>query len=437
MKVLSEKQEKILNKRLSSQRRSSVHLTHGSKELNAINPFQTKDRMTPQDWVELVLGVIFLLPLRLLGIVIVTCVISLLLTLSALGKDISKPLPDHILKFQYFVGTKGSLLICYLCGIYNIRIKGRKADPAECKMFVVAPHSTCLDAVVMGATVGAAGVAKDELAATPIIGAGMVAGQTLFVKRDGKDSRKAIADAIKERIKRKSPWNRALLLFPEGTCTNRTSLISFRRGAFEPGASVQPVVLSWKFESFDPSWTAGSLNRTLIVLRTLTQLRHDVTVTFLPVVEPTEEEQADAALFTNNVRAKMAAELGVPTSEFSYNDMFLAKAAAKAKLQPAFVLPFTFASLESEVKSISKDIPKERLFEDTKSVLQRFSKAPKMTGEGRLSESQFNSISEKLHKDLDLRDGALSFTALSDAARQDGTVSFHTLLLACLAAKYT
>ena len=43
-------------------------------------------------------------------------------------------------------------------------------------------------------------------------------------------------------------------IFPEGTCTNRSSLITFKGGAFIPGVPVQPVCLEF-FHDYDyVSW---------------------------------------------------------------------------------------------------------------------------------------------------------------------------------------
>jgi hypothetical protein len=118
--------------------------------------------------------------------------------------------------------------------------------------------------------------------------------------------------------------------------------------------------------------------------------------------------------------------------------MFLAKAAAKAKLQPAFVLPFTFVSLEEEARQISAAITKEQLFEDTKTLLGRFGKAPGMRSEGRMSDKMYAAVEDKLHADIHVPDARarVAWPVLLRDGRSDGTVSFHTVLFALLRAKY-
>merc|ERR1712013_613735 len=72
-----------------------------------------------------------------------------------------------------------------------------------------------------------------------------------------------MGDTMKERSTDGKGWQQ-VLIFPEGTCTNRTALITFRLGAFIPGVPVQPVILrydncydtvTWTWEGI-PAWKA-------------------------------------------------------------------------------------------------------------------------------------------------------------------------------------
>ena len=87
--------------------------------------------------------------------------------------------------------------------------------------------------------------------------------QPLLVHRTDPDSRKKTLDTMKERSVEGKGWQQ-VLIFPEGTCTNRyqpthlslggrnfilslfrSALITFRLGAFIPGVPVQPVIIRW------------------------------------------------------------------------------------------------------------------------------------------------------------------------------------------------
>ncbi len=68
--------------------------------------------------------------------------------------------------------------------------------------------------------------------------------EPVYVNRDEKSSRMKAADDIKERALIGN-----IMIFPEGTCTNRTALIEFKMGAFLPLLPVQPVVIKWSLGS--------------------------------------------------------------------------------------------------------------------------------------------------------------------------------------------
>jgi hypothetical protein len=46
-----------------------------------------------------------------------------------------------------------------------------------------------------------------------------------------------------------------VLIFPEGTCTNRSCLITFKPGAFYPGVPIQPVCIRYPNKLDTVTWT--------------------------------------------------------------------------------------------------------------------------------------------------------------------------------------
>ena len=72
-----------------------------------------------------------------------------------------------------------------------------------------------------------------------------------------------------------------LILFPEGTTSNGTSLLPFRRGAFVAGVPVQPVLIKYPFKRFNPAWDTISAIRHLMIA--LTQLNNNCEYWTLPV----------------------------------------------------------------------------------------------------------------------------------------------------------
>lgn len=57
------------------------------------------------------------------------------------------------------------------------------------------------------------------------------------------------------RLKSKSSTFPQIIIFPEGTCTNRSCLLSFKPGAFYPGVPVQPVCIKYPNALDTVTWT--------------------------------------------------------------------------------------------------------------------------------------------------------------------------------------
>jgi len=76
---------------------------------------------------------------------------------------------------------------------------------------------------------------------TQLFGLLMRSLQTIFVSRTDKDSRATVAREIERRTKaERGQWHRQLLIFPEGTTTNGSAIITFkvrRRSCVSGGGS--------------------------------------------------------------------------------------------------------------------------------------------------------------------------------------------------------
>jgi lysophosphatidylcholine acyltransferase/lyso-PAF acetyltransferase len=388
-------------------------------DLKRLNPFQTSTGMNLREWVKVVLGVCLVVPVRLALVVSVVLVGTLLMSLTLVGCDVSRPLSARRQYAQSLVCRATAALLCLSFGIYRVRTVGRRCEVGEAKLQVIAPHSTVMDPVVMSLVLQAPSSVGKAEARRSLVGPFIAATQSIFVDRGDKGSRARVQREINERARLDSPWQRPLALFPEGTCTNRSALIQFKKGAFEAGAPVQPVLMHWHWHNFDPAWTNGAPSRSFVLLRTLAQLFHSVTVEFLPVYVPSAQERADPLLFASNVRALMADRLGLPTSEHSYEDSFLAAVAAKHGLMPAKALPFSFAQL-ALLKPAS--MTSAALYDRAKALLLLFAKAPGMTPDAALSREQFSAIAQLA------ADGAKPLDWEQLAGPDAASVSFYQLL---------
>jgi len=168
------------------------------------------------------------------------------------------------------------------------------------------------------------------------------------------------------------------MIFPGGCTTRNDSLITFKPGAFIPGAPVQPVALNFTPDGFDASWVADGPSLPVIMLLCMAQCWGTIDITFLPVHVPTEEEKASPMKFADAVRAEIAAVLRVPMTEHATEDMILQAAARKRGL-PASVGTVEYSYLKRKL-GVSLD--------DTKKYLDDFAKMDK-NHDGKVSLEEF------------------------------------------------
>lgn len=198
-----------------------------------------------------------------------------------------------------------------------------KPDRRKCGL-IVANHLDAADGAVMFALGYTCVVSKMEVADMPMFGPAARLNEAIFIEPGSQASRDeatkrllAISkDGFREGQLKRLP---ACAIFPEGTTTNGTSLLPFRKGAFLPGFPVNPVTIRYFNRWRDPS-DACTLSQ-YAALENLLMLRNTkILVTYHPVYIPSQEEVQTPTLFARNVRIFMANELGVPLSNMTPHD---------------------------------------------------------------------------------------------------------------------
>ncbi|KAH9257901.1 hypothetical protein BASA81_003920 [Batrachochytrium salamandrivorans] len=304
-----------------------------------VNPFIYRGPLWTWREVLVVLGFgTWLLPLRLLLCLLLMGPIYLLLLLSiSFGFDPQQPMSGWRRQVQIPVAyiLRAAL---FIMGVYWVETTGELCSPSEAKTVCCAPHSTFLDTPFLFYWLRLpSSISKLENLSYPLFGVLFRAMQVLTVDRSSKTNRHLAFEQMKQRGADERE-QRHLLVFPEGTCTNREALITFKMGAFAAGKPVQPVALEWpRTLGFDMTWTnTGRHSRLVLALHLLCQPVVRCRVHFLPVYRPNLEEQQDAELFARNVRQVIADKLGLPTTGHSIEDMFLAKEARKLGVDLGF-----------------------------------------------------------------------------------------------------
>ncbi|XP_011358438.1 lysophosphatidylcholine acyltransferase 2 isoform X2 [Pteropus vampyrus] len=214
---------------------------------------------------------------------------------------------------------------------FIVTVKGRIASPVEAPIFVVAPHSTFFDGIACVVTGLPSIVSRLENVQVPLIGRLLRAVQPVLVSRVDPDSRKNTINEIVRRATSGGEWPQ-ILVFPEGTCTNRSCLITFKPGAFIPGVPVQPVLLRYPNKLDTVTWTWQGYTFLQLVVLTCCQPFTKVEVEFMPIQAPNDEEKRDPVLFASRVRNLMAEALRIPVTDHTYEDCRLMISAGQLTL---------------------------------------------------------------------------------------------------------
>jgi 1-acyl-sn-glycerol-3-phosphate acyltransferase len=69
-----------------------------------------------------------------------------------------------------------------------------------------------------------------------------------FERSEVKD-REVVARRLREHVS--DPTNPPILIFPEGTCINNTSVMQFKKGSFEVGSVIYPVAIKVSVVGFE------------------------------------------------------------------------------------------------------------------------------------------------------------------------------------------
>ncbi|XP_070574726.1 lysophosphatidylcholine acyltransferase 2-like isoform X3 [Ptychodera flava] len=296
------------------------------------NPFVHKLDLTVGDKIRIAICTVTLFPIRLILILMFLLIAWLLALVALLGikDELKEPLSGWRRKLLIPI-THLTALGFKSCG-YAVVVKGQRSTVARAPLLAIAPHSSFFDAIPFPITLGMPSpVAKTEIGDIPLFRTLVRILQPVFVSRNDPNSRQNTIKEIKRRAQSGGKWPQ-VIIFPEGTCTNRSCLISFKGGAFYPGVAVQPVVLRYLTVPDTVTWTWEGPGAYKVLWLTLCNLNNKLEVEFLPVYKPSEEEIKDPKLFARNVRAVMAEALNVPVTDHTYEDTRLMLQATKTGL---------------------------------------------------------------------------------------------------------
>uniref|UniRef100_A0A665TAH8 EF-hand domain-containing protein n=1 Tax=Echeneis naucrates TaxID=173247 RepID=A0A665TAH8_ECHNA len=319
-----------------------------------INPFVQDTKLSKAAVIKCVLLGIFLVPLRaiLLSLVLmVTWPVSVIITFKHPLKGATEPMRG----WRRFMCRRVMAALgraYYFCMGFRVVVKGKQVSSSEAPILAVAPHSTFFDGIVCIIAGLPSTVSRVENLATPIFGRFVRCLQPVLVSRKDPDSRKNTIQEIDSRAKSRGCWPQ-VLIFPEGTCTNRSCLITFKQGAFIPGVPVQPVLIRYPNRLDTVTWTV--LNRNQLYCP-LWEICHSK-------IKHTSTAECDAAnclqLKTVHANMSVCSALGVPVTDHTYEDCRLMISAGELTLpMEAGLVEFTKISRKLQLKwdSVRKEL---------------------------------------------------------------------------------
>ncbi|XP_075277259.1 glycerol-3-phosphate acyltransferase 3 isoform X1 [Opisthocomus hoazin] len=128
----------------------------------------------------------------------------------------------------------------------------------------------------------------------------------LFERSEMKD-RHLVRKKIREHIADKAKL--PILIFPEGTCINNTTVMMFKKGSFEVGGTIHPVAIKYDPRFGDAFWNSTKYSMMTYIFNMMTSWAIVCNVWYLPPM--VKEEQEDAVHFANRVKAVIAAQGGM------------------------------------------------------------------------------------------------------------------------------
>ncbi|KAI1725728.1 acyltransferase domain-containing protein [Ditylenchus destructor] len=129
----------------------------------------------------------------------------------------------------------------------------------------------------------------------------------IWFERTVADDRKLVISTLREHVD--NPSKLPVLIFPEGTCINNTSVMMFKKGSFEVGAKIYPIAMKYDSRFGDAFWNSSEQSWVGYMMQMITSWAIICHVWYLPPMEKMENE--DAIDFASRVKKAIARRAGL------------------------------------------------------------------------------------------------------------------------------
>ncbi|KAI7793492.1 glycerol-3-phosphate acyltransferase 4 [Triplophysa rosa] len=172
----------------------------------------------------------------------------------------------------------------------------------------VANHTSPIDVIILASDGCYAMVGQVHGGLMGVIQKAMVkACPHIWFERSEVKDRHLVAKRLSDHVADESKL--PILIFPEGTCINNTSVMMFKKGSFEIGCTVYPVAIKYDPRFGDAFWNSSTFGMVNYLLHMMSSWAIVCSVWYLPPMSRMEGE--DAVQFANRVKAAIARKGGL------------------------------------------------------------------------------------------------------------------------------
>ncbi|GIY05759.1 glycerol-3-phosphate acyltransferase 3-like [Caerostris darwini] len=244
---------------------------------------------------------VILLPLRLS--ITVIGVLWLLMFTFVVGS-----IPDC--RFKRWLYWYGSILCfrIFSCACSAIVTYHNRENRAVNGGICVANHTSPIDVVILANDNNYALVGQSHGGFLGLLqrGLGRATSHIWFERSEAKD-RELVQRRLREHVQDKTKL--PILIFPEGTCINNTSVMMFKKGSFEVGGIIYPVAIKYDARFSDAFWDSSKQSYMQYLGMMLSSWALFCDVWYLPPM--TQRSDEDAAAFAKRVKAEIAKKGGL------------------------------------------------------------------------------------------------------------------------------
>merc|ERR1712071_233137 len=179
-----------------------------------------------------------------------------------------------------------------------------------------------------------------------------------FERSEVKD-RSTVAKRLKQHVDDSDKL--PILIFPEGTCINNTSVMMFKKGSFEIDATFHPVAIKYNPYFGDAFWNSSKFSMAHYLIQIFSGWCIVADIYYLPAVRKGQNETA--LHFSNRVKQDIADRGGLVDMAWDGGlKRAFVKPTAIKKEQAQLARRSTIKKLQVCVETPSGDAPEEDIF---------------------------------------------------------------------------